>query len=330
MRYVLRKLGFYLLAAWVALTVNFLLPQLIPGNPVDDLLTKMSQAGPVPPGEQQVLNRLLGLGSGNIFQKYWQYVDGVAHLRLGLSISNFPTPVSAEIGSAIYWTLVLVGTATVISFVLGIALGTLAGWKRGSRLEAIIPSTTLLTAMPYFWLALILVFVFATNVWHIFPAGQGYNTNSFINVGWNFTFIGSAIQHAILPALTIVISSVGGWLLGMRNMMVSTLSDDYVIAAEAKGLKPRRVMIGYAARNAVLPSISGFAISLGFVVSGAIAMEYVFSYPGIGFQLVNSVGNDDFPLMQGIFLVITFAVLGANLIVDLLHGFVDPRTRLSR
>ncbi len=330
MRYVLRKLGFYLLAAWVALTVNFLLPQLIPGNPVDDLLTKMSQAGPVPPGEQQVLNRLLGLGSGNIFQKYWQYVDGVAHLRLGLSISNFPTPVSAEIGSAIYWTLVLVGTATVISFVLGIALGTLAGWKRGSRLEAIIPSTTLLTAMPYFWLALILVFVFATNVWHIFPAGQGYNTNSFINVGWNFTFIGSAIQHAILPALTIVISSVGGWLLGMRNMMVSTLSDDYVIAAEAKGLKPRRVMIGYAARNAVLPSISGFAISLGFVVSGAIAMEYVFSYPGIGFQLVNAVGNDDFPLMQGIFLVITFAVLGANLIVDLLHGFVDPRTRLSR
>jgi peptide/nickel transport system permease protein len=329
-RYVLRKLGFYLLAAWVALTVNFLLPQLIPGNPVDDLLTKMSQAGPVPPGEQQVLNRLLGLGSGNIFQKYWQYVDGVAHLRLGLSISNFPTPVSAEIGSAIYWTLVLVGTATVISFLLGIALGTLAGWKRGSRLEAIIPSTTLLTAMPYFWLALILVFVFATNVWHIFPAGQGYNTNSFINVGWNFTFIGSAIQHAILPALTIVISSVGGWLLGMRNMMVSTLSDDYVIAAEAKGLKPRRVMIGYAARNAVLPSISGFAISLGFVVSGAIAMEYVFSYPGIGFQLVNSVGNDDFPLMQGIFLVITFAVLGANLIVDLLYGFVDPRTRLSR
>jgi peptide/nickel transport system permease protein len=329
-RYVLRKLGFYLLAAWVALTVNFLLPQLIPGNPVDDLLTKMSQAGPVPPGEQQVLTRLLGLGSGNIFQKYWQYVDGIAHLRLGLSISNFPTPVSAEIGSAIYWTLVLVGTATVISFVLGIALGTLAGWKRGSRLEAIIPSTTLLTAMPYFWLALILVFVFATNVWHIFPAGQGYNTNSFINVGWNFTFIGSAIQHAILPALTIVISSVGGWLLGMRNMMVSTLSDDYVIAAEAKGLKPRRVMIGYAARNAVLPSISGFAISLGFVVSGAIAMEYVFSYPGIGFQLVNAVGNDDFPLMQGIFLVITFAVLGANLIVDLLHGFVDPRTRLSR
>jgi peptide/nickel transport system permease protein len=329
-RYVLRKLGFYLVAAWVALTINFFLPQLIPGNPVEVLLTKMSQSGPVPAGEQQVLTRLLGLGHGNIFQKYWQYADSVTHLRLGLSISNFPTPVSTEIGSAIYWTLILVGTATVISFLLGIALGALAGWKRGSRIEVIIPSTTLFTAMPYFWLALILVFVFATTVWHVFPAGQGYNTDSFISVGWNLQFIASAAQHAILPALTIVISSVGGWLLGMRNMMVSTLSDDYVLAAEAKGLSPRRIMIGYAARNAVLPSVSGFAISLGFVVSGAIAMEYVFSYPGIGFQLVTAVGNDDFPLMQGIFLVITLTVLGANLIVDMLNGFIDPRTRLSR
>ena len=330
MRYVLRKLGFYLIAAWVALTINFLLPQLIPGNPVEVLLTKMSQAGPVPVGEDQVLTKLLGLGSGNIFEKYWQYVDSIAHARLGLSVSNFPTPVSTEIGSAIYWTLVLVGVATVISFLLGISLGALAGWKRGSRFEAIIPSTTLLTAMPYFWLALILLFVFATNIWHIFPQGEGYNYNSTITVGWNLPFIASAVQHAILPALTIVISSVGGWLLGMRNMMVSTLSDDYVVAAEARGLRSRRIMIGYAARNAVLPSVSGFAISLGFVVSGAIALEYVFSYPGIGYQLVTAVGNDDYPLMQGIFLVITLAVLGANLLVDLLHGFIDPRTRLSR
>ncbi len=330
MRYLLRKLGFYLVAAWVALTINFLLPQLIPGNPVEALIGRMSQSGSPPPGEAKVLTALLGLGTGNIFDKYGQYLEGLAHLRLGLSISEFPTPVSSEIGQSIYWTLVLVGTATVISFCLGIALGTLAGWKRGSRLDAIIPATTLLTAMPYFWLALIAVYVFASNVWHVLPAGQGYDTNSELTVGFNLPFIASAAQHAILPALTIVLSSVGGWLLGMRNMMVSTLSDDYVIAAEAKGLKQRRIMIGYAARNAVLPSVSGFAISLGFVVSGAIAMEYVFSYPGIGNLLVQAVNNNDYPLMQGIFLVITFAVLGANLIVDLLHGFIDPRTRLSR
>jgi peptide/nickel transport system permease protein len=329
-RYMARKAGFYLVAAWVAITVNFLLPQLIPGNPVEALIGRMAQSGTPPPGEAKVLTALLGLGTGNIFDKYWQYLDGLAHLRLGLSISEFPTPVSTEISQSIYWTLVLVGTATVISFGLGITLGALAGWKRGSKLDAIIPATTLLTAMPYFWLALIVLYLFSTNVWHVLPPGQGYNTDSTITAGWNLPFIGSAVQHAILPALTIVLSSVGGWLLGMRNMMVSTLSDDYVLAAEARGLRQRRVMIGYAARNAVLPSVSGFAISLGFVVSGAIAMEYVFSYPGIGDKLVQAVNNNDYPLMQGIFLVITFAVLAANLIVDLLHGFIDPRTRLSR
>jgi peptide/nickel transport system permease protein len=329
-RYVLRKLGFYLVAAWAALTINFLLPQLIPGNPVEALIGRMSQSGTVPPGEAKVLTSLLGLGTGNIFQRYGQYLDGLAHLRLGLSISEFPTPVSTQIAQSIYWTLILVGVATVLSFALGILLGALAGWKRGSRLDAIIPATTLLTAMPYFWLALILLYFFASNVWHVFPQGQGYNTNSELSPGWNPAFLASAVGHAILPALTIVLSSVGGWLLGMRNMMVSTLSDDYVVAAEAKGLRPRRIMIGYAARNAVLPSVSGFAISIGFVVSGAIAMEYVFSYPGIGNQLVQAVNNNDYPLMQGIFLVITLTVLGANLLVDMLHGFIDPRTRLSR
>ena len=330
MRFLLRKVGFYLIAAWAALTLNFLLPQLIPGNPVEVLIAKMQEAGPTPPDEAQILTRLLGLGTGNIFQKYLGYLDSLAHLRLGLSVSDFPTPVTTEISSSIYWTLILVGTATVISFVLGIALGTLAGWKRGSKLDAVIPATTLLTAMPYFWFGLILVYVFATNVFHILPASNGYNTNSSLVPGWSWAFFGSAVQHAILPALSIIVTSVGGWLLGMRNMMVATLSDDYVVAAEARGLRSSRIMIGYAARNAVLPSISGFAISLGFVVSGAIAMEYVFSYPGIGFKLVQAVGSDDYPLMQGIFLVITLSVLAANLVVDLLYGVIDPRTRISR
>ena len=187
----------------------------------------------------------------------------------------------------------------------------------------------LLTAMPYFWLALIVLYMFSTTS-RTSSRWAGVRHELRAQPGWNLPFLASAVQHSILPALTIVLSSVGGWLLGMRNMMVSTLAEDYVVAAEAKGLRQRRIMIGYAARNAVLPSVSGFAISLGFVVSGSIAMEYVFSYPGIGYKLVQAVTNDDYPLMQGIFLVITFAVLGANLMVDLLHGFIDPRTRLSR
>jgi peptide/nickel transport system permease protein len=329
-RYLSRKLGFYVVAAWLAITLNFLLPQLIPGNPVQVLLSKMQQSGPVPAGEEQSLTRLLGLGSGNLAQRYGEYLNNLFHLRFGLSVTDFPTPVTTEIANTVAWTLVLVGTATVISFCVGIALGALAGWKRKTWLDSLVPSTTFLTAIPYFWLALILLYLFADNVVHWFPGYGGYNTNSDIAVGPNGAFLMSAVQHAALPALTIVISSIGGWLLGMRNMMVSTLSEDYVIAAEAKGIRPVRVAIGYAARNAVLPSVSGFAISLGFVVSGSIVMETVFSYPGVGGKLLDAVQNDDYPLMQGIFLVITFAVLGANLIVDLLYGFVDPRTRASR
>lgn len=324
--YIGRKLGFYLVAAWVAITINFFLPRLIPGNPVQIILDRLAHDGPVPPGESAALTKLLGLGTGSIFDKYWQYLDSLAHLRMGTSVYEFPVPVSQVIIQSIFWTLILVGTATVISFMVGIGLGVLVGWRRGSRLDALIPSTTFLTAMPYFWLALIFVFVL-TQVVRLLPSSGGYDVAD--TIGWNWAFISSAVEHSVLPALTIVVASVGGWLLGMRNMMVSTLSDDYVVAAEAKGLHPRRVMLGYAARNAVLPSLSGFAISLGFVVSGSVVMEQVFNYPGIGNVLFNAVSNDDYALMQGIFLVITLTVLAANLIVDLLYGWIDPRTRAS-
>lgn len=325
-RYLGRKLAFYVVAAWVAITLNFFLPRLIPGNPVEIIMSHQAHFGTVPPGEAATLSRLLGLGHGSILARYWQYLDSLAHLRLGLSVYEFPIPVATVIRQSILWTILLVGSATVISFIVGITLGVLAGWKRGTWLDSLVPATTFLTAMPYFWLALLLVYLF-TQVLSLFPSSGGYNPLD--TIGFNGQFIGSAIRHSVLPALTIVISSIGGWLLGMRNMMVSTLSDDYVVAAEAKGLKPRTVMIGYAARNAVLPSVSGFAISLGFVVSGSIVMEQVFNYPGIGNVLFQAVTNDDYPLMQGIFLVITLTVLGANLLVDLLYGIIDPRTGIG-
>jgi peptide/nickel transport system permease protein len=168
------------------------------------------------------------------------------------------------------------------------------------------------------------VYLFANKL-QFFPAQGGYDVS--LDPGWNGAFISSAIQHSLLPAITLIIASIGGWLLGMRNMMVATLAEDYVVAAEAKGLSPLRVMTRYAARNAVLPSVSGFAVSIGFVVTGQIVMEQVFNYPGIGNLLFNAVQNQDYPLMQGIFLAISFAVLGANLLVDLLYGFIDPRTK---
>jgi peptide/nickel transport system permease protein len=326
MRYFARKVGFYLLALFGALTLNFFLPRLVPGNPVDILIARMSQNGAPPPGERAALIKLLGLGGGNIFQQFGAYLDQLAHFNLGVSITNFPEPVTQVIASGLPWTLVLVGVSTILAFVIGTALGALAGWRNSRVLNAIAPATTFLTAVPYFWLALLFLYLFGV-ILNIAPINGGYDPS--LTPGFNAQFLGSAISHSIVPALTIVLAQLGGWMLSMRNMTLLTKSEDYVVAASAKGLNPRRILIGYVGRNAVLPSVTGFAVSLGFVVSGSIIMEIVFSYPGIGYLLLQAVQNSDYAQMQGIFLVITLAVLGANFLVDMLYGFVDPRTRQS-
>ncbi|WP_330274706.1 ABC transporter permease [Lentzea sp. NBC_00516] len=326
MGYHLRKVAFYLAALWAAVTLNFVIPRLLPGNPVDILMAKLQQrGGSVDPAARQAYETLLGTGGRESFaQEYLAYLGSLLRGDLGVSVSAFPAKVSDVIGASLPWTVVLVGLATLISFVLGIGLGALVGWKRGTWLDSLVPATTMLAAVPYFWLALILVALLSSGLgW--FPLNGGYDV--VLDPGWSPEFLGSALYHGILPALTIVVSSVGGWLLGMRNMMVSAMSEDYVLTARAKGLTGSRVMVRYAARNAVLPSVAGFAISLGFVVSGSIITEQVFSYPGIGSKLLQAVQNNDYALMQGIFLVITVAVLGANLVVDLLYGLIDARTR---
>ncbi|MDT7783602.1 MAG: peptide/nickel transport system permease protein [Pseudonocardiales bacterium] len=326
MSYYVRKAAFYLAALWAAVTLNFVIPRLLPGNPVDILMAKLQQrGGTVDPAARKAYETLLGTGGGgSVFREYFAYLGNLLRGELGVSVSAFPAEVSDVIAGSLPWTVVLVGLSTLLSFLLGVGLGAVVGWKRGTWLDSLVPATTVLSAVPYFWLALILVALLSTGLgW--FPLNGGYDV--VLDPGWSGEFLGSAIYHGILPALTIVISSVGGWLLGMRNMMVSAMSEDYVLTARAKGLKDSRIMIRYAARNAVLPSVAGFAISLGFVVSGSIVTELVFSYPGIGSKLLQAVQNNDYALMQGIFLVITIAVLGANLVVDLLYGLVDTRTR---
>ncbi len=328
MTYFARKGLFYLVALWAAVTVNFFIPRLMPGTPVDSLMAKLAQrGGTVSPETRRAFELLLGGGADEpLLAQYWSYLGNMARGEFGVSVSSYPTPVSEVIAGSLPWTVVLVGVATLLSFLLGVTLGMVVGWRRGTWLDSLVPATTVLAAVPYFWLALILVAVFSGSLgW--FPLNGGYDV--VLDPGWSAEFIGSAVYHGILPALTIMISSVGGWLLGMRNMMVSAGSEDYVLTAQAKGLRGSRVMLRYAARNAVLPSVAGFAISLGFVVSGSIITEQVFSYPGIGSKLLQAVQNNDYALMQGIFLVITVAVLGANLVVDLLYAVIDPRTRVS-
>lgn len=326
MNYFLRKLGFYTVALWAALTLNFAIPRLLPGNPVDILLAKLQQrGGTVSPETRKAYALLLGGDdTGSLWSQYLNYLKNLARGDLGVSVSYYPAKVSDVILASLPWTVVLVGVATLFAAMLGVLLGAIVGWRPGTWLDSLVPATTLLAAIPYFWLALILTYLLA-RVLGWLPSQGGYDV--VLTPGWNGPFILSAVQYAILPALTIVLASIGGWLLGMRNMMVSTLSEDYVLTAEAKGLSPRKIRRSYAARNAVLPSVAGFAISLGFVVSGSVITEQVFSYPGIGGRLLGAVTNNDYALMQGVFLFITLAVLGANLIVDLLYGLIDPRTR---
>jgi peptide/nickel transport system permease protein len=228
------------------------------------------------------------------------------------------------IGQSLPWTLALIGLTTVLSFAIGTLLGVLAGWRRGSWMDGLLPATTFLSSVPYFWLGLIAV-AFLTGTHSFLPSSGGYDPG--LIPDWDMIFIGSSVRHALLPALTIVVASVGGWLLSMRNMMVTVSAEDYITVAHAKGLSERRVMFSYAARNAMLPSVSGFGMALGLVVGGTFLVEYVFSYPGIGLQMLQAIAKHDYPLIQGIFLVVTLAVLGANFLADLAYLLLDPRTR---
>jgi peptide/nickel transport system permease protein len=322
MSFIVRRLVFYLVAAWVALTINFFIPRLMPGNAVQSILAKFPN---LQPSAYRAIEAMLGVGHpGSIWNQYVAYVVDIFHFNFGTSVSEFPAQVSTLLGETLPWTIVLVGTATVIAFLIGTALGIAAGWRHGGGLDRVMPGLMFLQAIPYFFFALILLELFAVKL-HLFPIAQGYSQG--LVPGWHWDFISSAIYHSLLPALTIVLASIAGWMLQMRNVMITTIGEDYVVAAQAKGLPERRVILTYAARNAILPQLQGFGLAVGFVVSGALIMEIVFSYPGIGLLLINAVTSNDYPLMQAIFLVITFAVLLANLIVDLIIVFVDPRAR---
>jgi peptide/nickel transport system permease protein len=322
MRFIVRRLVFYAVAAWVALTINFFIPRLMPGNAVENIMSKFPS---LQPAAYKALQAMLGIGHpGSLWHQYVSYLNDVIHLNFGTDVTEYPAKVSSLLAQTVPWTVTLVGTATVIAFVIGTGLGILSGWHSGGWLDRVLPGLTFLQAVPYFFLALILIELLALHA-KIFPLGQGYSGGDI--PGWNLPFIGSAVYHSLLPAFTLIITNVAGWMLTMRNVMITTNGEDYVLAAQAKGLPRKRVVLTYAARNAILPQLSGFANALGFVVSGAIVMEIVFSYPGVGLLLVNAVTSNDYPLMQAIFLVITFAVLFANLIVDMVYVVIDPRAR---
>ncbi|MET8835519.1 ABC transporter permease [Micromonospora sp. NPDC004540] len=325
MRFLLQRTAFYLFTAWAAITLNFFIPRLVPGDPVQSLISR--NQGRISADAIESLRVLFGLDANeSVWEQYLDYWGQLLHGDLGLSFTFFPAPVSTVIGDSLPWTVGLVGITTIISFLLGTALGVGAGWRRGSWVDGLLPATTFLSSIPYFWLGLVAIAVFA-GPGSFFPSSGGYEPG--LVPAFDQYFIPSAIQHSILPAATILVSSMSGWILSMRNMMVTVSSEDYITVAHAKGLSERRVALSYAARNALLPNVSGFALSLGFIVGGTLLVEIVFSYPGLGYQLFQAVGAKDYPLMQGIFLIITISVLVANLLADVAYLLLDPRTRKS-
>jgi len=322
-KHLLRRIGFYLVALWASITINFIIPRRAPGDPAGALMARFQ--GRMTPQAIHSLELQFGISHDPLWMQYFQYLNNLIHGDMGTSFTYFPTPVLTVLVQELPWTLTLVGTSVLISFTLGSLIGVLIAWKRGSFIDGILPPLlTFFSAIPYFWLALISLYILAYTL-NWFPLNGGYDTST--TVGWNTDFLLSALNHALLPAFTIVLASIAGWMLGMRNAMITTLTEDYVLLAEAKGLSERRVMFAYAARNAILPNVTGFALSLGFVVGGALLTEVVFSYPGIGFALLQAAQNSDYPLLQGIFLLIALAVLGANFIADLVYVILDPRVR---
>jgi peptide/nickel transport system permease protein len=323
LRTALQRLAFYLLAAWASITLNFLIPRLMPGDPVSVMAGRLS--GQASPEAIVALKKAFGATDAPLYQQYVSYLGDLAHGDLGRSISQYPAKVSDVIATGLQWTILLGGIAVLVSFAIGTTLGALAAWRRSGWLDSILPPVLAFSsAFPYFFLAMLALHLFGFVLgWS--PLGHAYC--DFRAPEWSFGFVTDVVQHAFLPAATVIVVTMGGWMLSMRNTMIGVLGTEQVTLARAKGLPRGRILWAYAARNALLPNLTSFGMALGFVLGGSLLTEIVFSYPGTGYLLMQAVRNQDYPLMQGLFLAITLAVLAANWIVDLVTLVMDPRTR---
>jgi peptide/nickel transport system permease protein len=324
MRFILRRGGFFLLTLWAAVTLNFFLPRMMPGNPAIAMMAKFH--GRLTGQSLTALENIFGVNTHTgLPVQYLHYLGDIATGNFGTSLYFYPSSVSRVVLDAIPWTLGLVGVTTILAFALGTGVGIVSAWRRGTWLDGLVPPVFVITsAIPYFWVGMMFILIFGIKLQWL-PYTFAFDPT--LTPGFNPAFIGNVLEHAILPALALLITTIGTWILTMRNNMVTTLAEDYVRMARAKGLPGRRIMLDYAARNAILPNLTGFAMSLGFVVGGAILIEYVFDYPGVGYMLLQAVENEDYPLMQALFLLITVAVLVAILLADIATAIFDPRTR---
>lgn len=326
MTYFARRIGFFLLTLWGAVTLNFFIPRLQGGDPAQAILLRLSgKSGQVDEAQLAAVRAMLGVPDTSLLEQYRDYVTNVVSGQFGVSYTYFPYSVSEVIGEAMPWTIVLVGVTLVLSFVTGTLFGAWVAWRRGTTFDSVATvGASFLGTLPFFWIALLLIYTLAFGLgW--FPSSGGYS--GAIEPALSWAFAADAGRHFVLPALTIMITGPIGWMLGMRNNMVQSLGEDFTRFGRAKGLPPRVLALDYGARVAILPNVTGFAMALGGLLGGTVLVEQTFNYPGMGRLLLEAVSNKDFPLMQTIFLFIAVGVLLANLAADMLYGVLDPRAR---
>lgn len=324
--YLVRRVGVFLLIAWLAATLNFFLPRLTGQDPVRVKLLQQAQlGGHVQAGIEEMVkeyDRRFGLDRP-LWVQYLAFLRNVVRLDFNYSIANYPRTVNEMIAEALPWTVALLGTTTIVSFALGTFLGALLGWPRAPRwMRWLMPPLWALHAIPFFLLGLILIYVFAFR-FPVLPMFGGYSAGAFPAL--TLSFVADLVRHAILPALSIVLVATGGWALSMRGMMVTTQGEDYVTFAEAKGLRSLTIFLRYCVRNALLPQATSLALALGQIVSGAVLVEVIFGYPGIGTVLFHAIRENDHFLIQGIVFTVIVALGLATLILDAVYPLLDPR-----
>lgn len=324
--FVFKRVLLLLMIIWTAATLNFFIPKVTPRNPLrEKLMEDASRGGFIPPGFNEMVaayEEKFGLNRP-LWEQYLLYLGDMARLNLGYSIANFPKTVNELIGEALPWTIRLLTVTTILAFLIGSALGALIAWPRSPGfLRYLIPPLLTLSAVPAYLLALVLIY-FVAFQWRLLPNGGGYSIGTIPS--FSISFFLDVLKHSILPGLAIILASTGGWALGMRGMMVTVQGEDYMTFAEAKGLKGLRVFYKYAVRNAILPQVTGLALSFSFIVSGAVLVELVFGYPGIGTLLARAIGQLDYFMIYGIVFILIVAIGVAMFIMDMIYPLLDPR-----
>ncbi len=324
MSFLIRRLAFYIAAFFVAITLNFLIPRWMPGDPATRILIALR--GKVNEDQIEAIRATYGF-KGSLVEQYLGYLWRLMHFDFGISTVNFPEPTANLLFYAAGWTLLLVGVATALSFSIGILMGIYSAWNRGGFFDTVFtPINVMLNACTPAVVALLLWYGF-TMEWAVFPLGRAQDTG--LVLGWNWESLANVSWHAVLPVLSILIVNYGAWHLGMRNTMINLLSEDFVLLATAKGLSPSRIRNRYVARNAILPQLTSLALSIGYVFGGAFVTEVVFNYPGLGKFTLNAIETRDYSFIQAQLVLLTAAVLIANLASDVLNVIFDPRLRVG-